>query len=548
MTQMATAVVAALAIAAGLGTAPQKGGWHEDSRCGFKIKPPKDWEQVPLKVDEGWQVAKYLSKREYFWTDKEDGRTRTHKPQMTAIAFVERVEEEEPDADEEGDDDEVTIIVLKNPYANYKDYLKRTYTGGGYYISAEEAATVNGVEVTQLEIKVERGSYDGPKRIATWVYHLEGLDLAVQLEVLETEWDKLKRTVLGTLKSLKTIPRTGELPGNESLSEKVLTYFEMDRLSDADRRIKRQQLEERLHERARADVPEGWTAEDMGRFLVLNHCSEKVARRMVERSGAVLDFLDERFPYIGRDEYVRRPILRICKDWDEENSYRRGGDGWFSLNDLEIVTHDDQMGSVGSWKGEWLSRRVVYLWFTDRDRDLFWAFPNWLRQGFENSFANALPKRKKLEFRKDDWDRDELRQRVREGAATPPRELIRMGQEQFFGARGGGFWDRQREAGALVRFFLSGEARKSSKSKNVLDDYIKNLKLVVDRIDEDKGEGKSKKKPQTEEEEDEYFRKRRAAWKEKEREILDEVFERTFRSWSDKDWAAFDKVYFKSIS
>ena len=87
MRQVGMAVVAVLAITVCLGATPQRGGWHEDARCGFKLKPPKDWEQVPLKVDEGWHVAKYLSKREYFWTDKDGGWTWTHKPQLTAIAF-----------------------------------------------------------------------------------------------------------------------------------------------------------------------------------------------------------------------------------------------------------------------------------------------------------------------------------------------------------------------------------------------------------------------------------------------------------------------------
>ena len=554
MRRHALTCAAALALAATLQAAApavavptlQRGGYHEDPRCGYKIKPPKDWEQIPLKLDETWHVAKFLSRREYFWTDPDSGWTRDHKPRLTVIAFVERSADEEESAEGKDGDDETTV-ALANPYADYKDYLKRTYSGGGYHISAEDEGMVANVRTTQLEIKVERGSYDGPKRIVTWIYHLEGLDLAIEFEVLETAWDKLKKTVLKTLKSFKPIPRTGgELPGNEGLSARLMTLSEMDDLSPADRRKQREELEKSLHDKARESLPEGWTAEEMGHFLVLNHCDDKVAERMVERADAVLLYLEDRFHYVGREEYVRRPILRICKSREEENSYRKGGQGWFSLNDLEVVTHNDNMGTVGSYEGEWLNRRVVDLWFNDRDRDLYWAFPAWLRQGFQNSFANALPKRKKLEFRKDDWDRDELRERVRNGTATPPRELILMGRSKFYGS-GSGYWDRQREAGALARFFLSGDADKSSKTRDVLDDYIMNLVLVVQGLEEEEDDDDPEKKPKTEKEEDEYFRKRREAWKEKERMILDDVFDRTFRSWTEKDWAAFEKVYFKSI-
>jgi len=525
---------------------PQRGGYHEDSRCGYKIKPPKDWEPVPLKLDESWHVAKFLSDRVYFWTSDDDGWTWEHRPQMTVIAFVQRTEEEEPAAESDEPQEGVEVVTIVNPYEDYKDYLKRTYSGGGYHVAAEEEGMVAKVRTTELEIRVERGSRNGPKRIVTWIYHLESLDLAVEFEVLETEWDKLEKVVLGTLKSFKPIPRTGEgLPDNEGLSARLMILSEMDELSPAERKEQRIQLEQSLHDKARAGMLEEWTAEEMGRFLVLNHCDEKVAERMVERADAVLSFLDDHFAYVGRNEYVRRPILRICKDWEEESSYRKGGAGWWSLNDLEVVTHDDQMGAAGSWEGEWINRRVVDLWFSDRDRDLYWAFPSWLRQGLQNSFATALPKRRKLEFREDDWDRDVLRQMVRDGSATPPRELILMGREQFFGS-GSSFWNRQREAGALVRFFLSGQAAKSSKTKDVLDDYIMNLKLLVDRIDAEK-EDAPDRKPKTEAEEDEYFRKRQEAWKEKERMVLDDVFDRTFRAWTDKDWEAFDKVYFKSI-
>ncbi len=36
---------------------------HEDARLGFKIRAPKDFGEIPLKPDEEWIVARWLSDR-----------------------------------------------------------------------------------------------------------------------------------------------------------------------------------------------------------------------------------------------------------------------------------------------------------------------------------------------------------------------------------------------------------------------------------------------------------------------------------------------------
>ena len=105
----------------------QGGGWHQDQRFGFKFLPPKSWTQIPLKVDEDWLVAKYLSDKTYVWTDKEIGWSWEHKPELMVIAFVEQVIDK-PDGDKpiEIEDGEKTPIVT-NPYKDYEDFLDRTY-------------------------------------------------------------------------------------------------------------------------------------------------------------------------------------------------------------------------------------------------------------------------------------------------------------------------------------------------------------------------------------------------------------------------------------
>jgi hypothetical protein len=540
MRQTSSTALGSFALATLLLAASQTGGYHEDARWGFKVKSPKDWEQVPLKLDENQQVAKFLSKREYTFTD-DRGWSWEHRAQMVVIALPRK--------------DGVP------GFEAYEEYLGNV-RGADADVIERKTGKAGDLEVTKLRTTVRGGLYRGALRLTTWVYQLEDFDLAVEFEVLEGYEKKLRKTVEGCLKSLRAIPRTGPPPGRKTAMKGPRTYAHLAPLAPEARRERRIELELDLHERASATLPEGWTSEVQGRFLVLNHSDDRAAERMSERGTAVLDFLDRRFAYIGPEEYVRRPILRICKNWEEERTYRRGSDSSWSIEDLEIVTYDDNLGSVDSYRGETMNRRLVSLWLRERDHVLTRYLPSWLQWGFENAFATAVPKRKSLDFREDDWDRDELRERVREDRATLPRELVLLGRSDFFED---GFWDRQREAGALVRFLLSDVAAKNGKTKGVLDEYIRNLKLVADRIDATKPkpppyseeDDEPEEEPEEEEERElsdaerealaEAAKAAREAAEAEEHQILDEVFERTFSSWTERDWEAFEKVYFKSL-
>src|SRR5687767_7426232 len=81
------AAIAALVLAVASGPPATAQEVHQDTRLGFKLRPPKDFSQVPLKPDEEWIAARWISDKAYFQTDKTDGWTRDHKPELFVIAF-----------------------------------------------------------------------------------------------------------------------------------------------------------------------------------------------------------------------------------------------------------------------------------------------------------------------------------------------------------------------------------------------------------------------------------------------------------------------------
>lgn len=508
-------------------------GWHQDDRLGFKIRIPKKWKEMPLAADEKWLVARYDSKKAYFFTDKTDGWTWESKPTLKAIAFVDEVVKKQ--GVEKGEDSEGgTVIALHNPYKNYKDYLKRTYYGGGWYVSQEEEDEVNGVTVTQLEIKVEKLTRTGPRRIVTWIYHLEGLKLAVEFEVLEDAYDKLKGTIYKTLKSLKTVPRTqGSLA---PVTTGVRKFVDESKMTLEKRTEHRRRNETTEHAKAMDSLPEGWSSKMMGRFLVLNHADDKYAKKVVAHAEAVWKWLDKSFHYIGPDEYVPSPILRICKDQDEANAYRSGF-GWWG--GIEIVTYKDTSQGAMSYQFESVNRRLLDFWFRHRDNELEMAMPHWLDNGLEEVIGTARAKGSRLELQPDEWERERLRETHRAGKLVAPRQLMRLNREEFYEQQ-----EASRAGAALLRLMLS---HKSKKVRAVLHKYIMNLKAIAEEMEKNKKDVKPEKAPETEEEEEERYKNRRNRWKEREAQLIEAVFERTFNDWKDKDWKRFEAEYFKSI-
>lgn len=519
---------------------------HKDARLGFTIQTPREWSAIPQKADEAWLVANYQSNKAFFFTEK-GGWTEEHKPDMQAIAFVSEQTKEkikiEKRKDKRGND--LLVAFVDNPYKDYKDYMSRRYTGGGWYVDKEEKTKVGDVDATVIEIRVDKLSYTGPKRIVTWVYHLPDVDVAVQFEVLQDSWPKIQAEVTRCLKSFKTIPRSGEALVREVSTGRRLSILEADDLTPEERKAWRQGEEQQFHDRASKDLPTGWSSKKMGRFLVVYSCDEKFAKKVAEQAEAVWDWLDTTFPFVGEKEYVRSPVIRVCKSVDEMNQFQKAG-GW-SWNNLEIVTCQDYGGTT-SWTLGAVNQGVLNVWFEDRDRDLYWAMPAWLSGGLREVVGQARVDKGRVEFKRDDWNREEVRAMVKEGRAKKPRELMMLTNTELFAGNGQNYWDVHGQSQALVTFLATG-ASKNPKTKTFLQEYVKSLKSVQVELKarKDAEKDKTAAKPKTEEEEEKFFRDQQQGYKAAETDVLEKAFRRAFGAWTDKDWEQFESVYFQAI-
>jgi hypothetical protein len=515
---------------------------HKDDRLGFTIQTPRGWSEIPMNVDERWKVARYISDKSLFWTEKDGGWTWEHKPNMEVIAFVAAATKEkikiEKKETKEGTE---WRLYAENPYQDYKDFLTKRYQGGGWFVSDEKESKVGDVAVTCYEIKVDKLSMEGPKRMITWVFHVPDVDIAVQFEVLESGADKLKSDMTRCLRSFKQIPRSGEALYESSTG--AYRFWDQDKMTVEERTQQRRVMEKASHEKASKAAPDGWVVKKMGRFLVINHADEKFAKQIVEQAEAVWDWLDATFTFIGEKEYVRSPIIRICKDDAEQRAYFRAGD-WFSRNDLEILTAQDHMGK-GGWEMEYVNRRVMDIWFADKDWDLRAAMPSWLSHGLDEFVGQLHVKAGKVDFGTDYWNRDEIRDRKREGKLTALRDLMLKTDQQF----SEDYFNLRYEGSSLVDFFVTGKASKDKRTKDLLPEYMRQVQKIAGEIkkETDSKKDEKSKTPKTEEEEDAMFREREKGYKDKEKRLLEESFQRTFVGWDSADWKKFEETYLKSL-
>ena len=161
----------------------------------------------------------------------------------------------------------------------------------------------------------------------------------------------------------------------------------------------------------------------------------------------MLDYLETNLGYVGAGEYVRAPVIRICKDSDEMRVYDKGGQsGGFAVIttgggrphfvfDREITTYKDTNGVGYRW-GDSTLASVAEHWVRERDEDLYQDTPSWLQIGLTNVFGMSRSKGGKLEFYNDSDERVTLSQAVHSGKLAKIQDLVKMDQETLWNDRG----------------------------------------------------------------------------------------------------------------
>jgi hypothetical protein len=519
-----------------------KGGWHEDTRNGYKVKIPDKWESVPIGVDEKWIVAKYLGDRA-LTTKRSDMGYAEMKPQLRVIVFSDEARKFKP-AEVKVDDksDGRTIADLKNaeiPYKDYKDYIKRNGQDGGFHFSNEKEAKIAGLPCVQYEIKFEKLTV--PRRVVAWVFRGDAADYAVEFEVLEDHWDKYGPIFTSALQSFKFIKRdaatvgaTGGTTGSSrpevgdsTKPEKRTAWKSLTAKERADRR---KSTEESRFRKVKDTLPPGWTAQMTPYFLVVSHADQKFTDKVVENIAACRGWLDKTFGALN-DEYVMRGVIRICANEDEARAYMKGsGDSW-NPDSREIVAYKSSYG------GTRLGFDRVYVgmlnqYLSDKDPLISMYSPMWINYGLDAAISAAVAEGKTLKLQPDEWEATMLREASKSAARPTARQLMEASMDKFFEGQGAMVYSAR-----LVRYLHATK-------KDFLLNYLKAVVAAGEELN--KLDKTDKKDATTEEEEEAQVKERREAAKKRAAELIQKVHAQAC-NWSEKEWQALETGFAASL-
>jgi hypothetical protein len=312
---------------------------YEDPRTGFRFRIPRDYSQIPVQEDERWIVAMFQSKKAFTGSVKDGDSGFGRKPMLKVILF-----------DQDAIDRSSTVELLGGstitidravPYRDYRDYAKRNLAAGGYYFEMEEQDTIKKVPVTKYEIKIDKSTRDRMRYIA-WVFHGDGYDIALEIDLLEAQYRKQRNLIFSSFKSLEFIARevAAEVEARPASNRDDDTPWE--EMSAKDRMESRMAEEDRREKRLRDRLPEDWKVTRSDDLLVMSHGGRSYTKKVTDLAEASRKYLHERFGSIS-DEYVRRAVIRICRDRDEYIAFALGGStdaySLFASGNREIVDY-----------------------------------------------------------------------------------------------------------------------------------------------------------------------------------------------------------------
>ena len=552
MRRVVLGAVVVAAVFAGVFAGSARAGPHKDERWGFKLKVPSGWKQAAMSASEEWIAAKFLGKRA-LTAKKSDWYVSEHA-KIWVIGF--------PAAKKEDKGAQVSVkgnivsISFKNPYKDYKDFVKRENTfGGGYHFSKEKRVTIGDVEVDQYEIKIEKTSA-APFRVVAWVYHFEDIDFAIQCTVLEDHYKKHKAMFRGTLKSFKRIARKKAMPTSTTTGNRIITIEDEEKLTPEERAKRRREDFERTLRKELGALPKGWYEVRTKHYVALANADRKFTKRALNHAEAIRKYLDKTFPDIGSD-YVPMGLMRVFASREEESAFNSGTSWMWGRGVEQVLVTQTVGGSDRAWEFEWLSSRLTGQYLQFKNSYLSDNMPYWFEEGLKQHMKFARSKGKSVTIKPDEYDRQNIKDIIKAGKAIPLKDMFEKGQSQEM---------TQYQAGSVCSYLLTAGNR--GKTKGLIKAYLKNLVGAIDiaeseykaesaRIDAERAkqleEAANQGATPTEESEDEEadeeededanksWEQRREALKKRREAILREAFEKTFGHLSEKDWKRIDK-------
>jgi hypothetical protein len=546
-----TLILIGACLCAGAGLAQSASKYYKNDRWGYKLRVPGGWKQAALSASEEWIASKHIATR-LLYAKKSDFLEADY-PQMWVIGFPHK-RQEERGAKVDTKDGNIKI-TFKNPYKDYKDFVKRErwFVGGGYYFSKEEEGTHAGMNVTKYEIKVEK-MVSSPYRIVAWVYHFDDIDFAVQCKVLEDYYKKYRNAYASCLKSFRRVDRKRALPGTATTGNKIVDVEDETKLTPEEKEKRRREKFESTLKRETEALPKDWFVLRSASYVVMSNGGRKFAKEVLNHADAIRGYLDKTFGGVGKD-YVPPGIIRIFASNAEQQAYRMSTSTAYWEWAEQVVLSEESSKGRKTWAMEPVSDGITGQWLSFKNRLLNDNLPWWFKWGLERHMRFARVKGKRVTIKPDEYDREYIKDIIKQRKAVPVRTLFARGDdEQFY----------TYQCGSVITYLMTKGSR--GKTKNIIPTYMNNLLLAIEEAEKEFNEFKKKQEEEEKteeleigvegdgesedeeggEEDDEgenRWEKFRQAMKEKVKAIREKAFQKTFGHLGDRDWERLNRAW-----
>lgn len=542
-------LIAALCIADGAQAQTLKGRKWSHEKHGIKMTIPDGYDVVPLQIDEQWIVAKFLSEKSYISKSKEYNHE--HKPLMRVIVFTEKAKKGTGTEVHESEDGKTKFVGIGAvPYQGYRDYVKRHRKG--FFFSKEEDDKIGGEEALMCEIQVHKSE---PKlHIYSVVFRRPTFEMAVEFECLEDRKDRVEKHIMRTLNSIRfeepAAGATAVITGNKKArrtSTRLWTAFrnEWRKRPHEERHQIRKEMEEDHHAKVRKLTPDDWTVSESRHFLVVSHAGDKFTDQMTTGAEMFWEWCEDEFGKLGED-YVRRPVLRLCKDADEYAAFHfdsSNNTGWSLVGaEREIGTYYDNYNGSSGRDVSLLFPGILVHFLQEKDPYIVSYTPYWLTWALNDYVSECYVKGRKLDFRVGDYTRDEARDMVREDKLPELKELLARSESEFTKAMNADRRNAYATSQAL-RYVLKQKRDKSF--KDFINRYFE-AAIAVGEKHGDKG-GRTFKAAETEEEEERREKEYADASKARAKKLQEEINKLMLSEIPDKSWKKHEKAFAKFV-
>ncbi|MCB9899238.1 MAG: DUF1570 domain-containing protein [Planctomycetes bacterium] len=497
--------VAALGAAVLLALAPSAdAGVHKDTRLGFQIKPPKDFESIALQPGQTNPVAQWQDPRKEYGSGNESSMYLNARFEIMAYsrAFA--------DAFEGGYES-----FLDDKWEDCDSWL-------GYgEVEKEKKIRVDGSDAREKAVSFEEAGI-------TMYFAMIPQDDYVFLVTGKSLLNRYKGRASDFSKAAKSFERIEK----EDAGERSAELAQMD---DQERRL--QTVIDQL--------PEGWDHMRTDRYLFVYNADKDFVKDLGKQIEAIRDVYEKLYP-------PDRPItdvsiVRVCKDRTTYMGYGgpAGAGGHWSpwLKELVIFDMPPRDNTVAVLNHE-AFHQYIYYYYGELSPH------SWYNEGTGDYFAGAkMTKTYRIQgfgngpggFGRQETVKEAVRETRsgREGI-TPLKELMNYSQGEYYNNAGVHY----AQGWALIHMLRESKRLKPAWAR-ILDDYLVNLlaartEVATEVMNKEREKAEKKKKGSSDE-----MSKDPKDWygQADTDDIQKRAYEKTFASWSDADWDEFNEAY-----